>query len=347
MKGRAWIVDPVLFFVLLAVLMTQQTKADPIVIAHRGASAYLPEHSLAAKALAHGMGADFIEQDIVLSKDGVPLVLHDIYLDPTTDVEQRFPNRGREDGRFYAIDFSLQEIRQLRLHERSTRNAQGGESAVYPGRYPLQATPFGVPTLAQEIDLIAGLDRSRGRRTGLYVELKAPLWHARQGLDIAAAVLRVLAHKGYAQRTDQVFLQCFDDHTLKRLQREFKTPLPLIQLIAENDWGEDSAVDYDHLQTAEGLAEVAQYAAGIGPWIGQIYLGRDSAGNARLSDLVPQAQQRGLLVHPYTFRADDLPEGIADSNQLLDLLIRDAGVDGLFTDFPDLLRDYLAQPPRL
>ena len=326
--------------------MTQQIKADPIVIAHRGASAYLPEHSLAAKALAHGMGADYLEQDVVLSKDGVPLVLHDIYLDPTTDVEQRFPERARQDGRFYAIDFRLEEIRQLRLHERSERDAQGRETAVYPGRYPLQATPFQVPTLAQEIDLIAGLDRSRSRRTGLYVELKAPLWHARQDMDIAAAVLQVLADKGYAERTDQVFLQCFDDLTLKRLRQQFRTPLPLIQLIAENDWGEDSAVDYEHLRTAGGLAEIAQYADGIGPWIGQIYLGRDSAGNARLSDLVSQAHQQGLLVHPYTFRADDLPAGIEDGIQLLDLLIRDIGVDGLFTDFPDLLRDYLAHLSR-
>ena len=92
---------------------------SPIVIAHRGASGYLPEHTLAAKALAHGMGANFIEQDVVLSKDGTAIVLHDIHLDSTTDVAQRFPGRARADGRFYAIDFDIQEIRQLRVHERT------------------------------------------------------------------------------------------------------------------------------------------------------------------------------------------------------------------------------------
>ena len=96
--------------------------SQPIVIAHRGASGYLPEHTLAAKAMAHAMGADFLEQDVVLTADGVPIVLHDIYLEATTDVEQRFPDRSRPDGRFYAIDFTLAEIRTLSAHERTTRS---------------------------------------------------------------------------------------------------------------------------------------------------------------------------------------------------------------------------------
>ena len=98
--------------------------AEPIVIAHRGASGYLPEHTLAAKALAHGMGADFLEQDVVLSRDGVALVLHDIYLEATTNVEAVFPDRARDDGRFYAADFTLQEIKQLRAHERTDKEGE-------------------------------------------------------------------------------------------------------------------------------------------------------------------------------------------------------------------------------
>jgi len=136
----------------------------PIVIAHRGASGYLPEHTLAAKAVAHAMGAHFIEQDVVLSRDGTAIVLHDIHLDCTTDVAQRFPGRARSDGRFYAIDFDLQEIRQLRVHERTHPLTS---AAVFPERFPVQTALFQVPTLAEEIDLLAGLDRSRGRRTGL------------------------------------------------------------------------------------------------------------------------------------------------------------------------------------
>lgn len=329
------------FFVLVFVIMAQTASASPIVIAHRGASGYLPEHSLPAKAMAHAMGADFIEQDIVLSRDGVPVVLHDIYLEATTDVEQRFPDRARTDGRYYAVDFSLDELRQLRLHERSARDAQGREVAVYPHRYPLQPTPFTVPTLAEEIDLIAGLDRSTGRTTGLYVELKAPRLHRQAGHDIAAAVMAVLRDKGYANRPAQVFLQCFDPATLQRLRHEHRTALPLIQLIGENSWGEDSDADYDALRTPAGLARVASYADGIGPWLRQVYLGRDDSGDVLLSELVPQAHAAGLLVHPYTFRRDELPEGVGSFDELLDIFIRRAGVDGLFTDFPDTVHAYL------
>ncbi len=317
------------------------TAAHPIVIAHRGASGYLPEHTLAAKALAHAMGADYIEQDVVMTRDGHPIVLHDIYLEATTDVERRFPGRARDDGRYYAADFDLAEIRQLRVHERSRRDMGGAEVAVYPERFPLGPGLFRVPTLAEEIELISGLDRSRARRTGLYLEFKAPNWHQRQGLDIVAAVLGVLRATGYHRRPEQVYLQCFDDNTLRRLRRELQPPLPLIQLIGDNDWGEDTEADFDAMRTDSGLARVAQYADGIGPWLRHIYQGADGTGRPRLNDLVARAHRQGLQVHPYTFRRDELPEGIESFDQLLALFVRDAGIDGLFTDFPDLVRDYL------
>jgi glycerophosphoryl diester phosphodiesterase len=312
--------------------------SNPIVIAHRGASGYLPEHTLAAKALAHGMGANFIEQDVVLSKDGAAIVLHDIHLDSTTDVAQRFPGRARADGRFYAIDFDLQEIRQLRVHERTHLNT--GE-AVFPERFPAQPALFQVPTLAEEIELLAGLDRSRGYATGLYIELKSPNWHRSEGQDLSSAILKVLDETGYWNRPDQVFLQCFDDQTLRQLREQLKVPLPMIQLIGENSWGEDSAVDYDYLRTPAGLSYVASYAQGIGPFLPHIYLGKSATGTARLSDLVPLAQARGLQVHPYTLRRDELPAGIASFTELLDIIVEQAGIDGLFTDFPDLVVDYL------
>ncbi|PLW83566.1 glycerophosphodiester phosphodiesterase [Kineobactrum sediminis] len=315
--------------------------SSPIVIAHRGASGYLPEHTLAAKAMAHGMGADYIEQDVVLTADGVPIVLHDIHLDTTTDVADLFPGRARDDGRFYAIDFSLEEVRRLRVHERSDTQGQ----AVFPQRFPLGPGLLGVPTLAEEIDLIAGMDRSRQRRTGLYIELKAPRFHQAEGQDIARRILEVLALKGYAERSDQVFLQCFDDQALRYLRHTLETPLPLIQLIADPSWGEDSAVDYEFLQSPAGLDTIAEYADGIGPWLMQIYLGKTDAGAVRLSTLVADAHARGLQVHPYTFRRDQLPPGIADFDELLDVFFQQARVDGLFTDFPDLARDYLLQNP--
>ncbi len=313
------------------------TRTKPIVIAHRGASGYLPEHTLEAKVLAHAQGADFIEQDVVLTRDGTPIILHDIHLAPTTDVALKFPDRAREDGHYYAADFALDEIRTLCVYERS--NPDG--SPVYPTRFPAATGNFRVPTLEEEIDLIAGLDHSTGSSTGLYIELKAPNWHLKQGLDSALAILNVLEQKSYAGRIDRVFLQCFDDDTLRRLHQELKTPLPLIQLIGENDWGEDTGADYDYLQTAKGLAEISHYASGIGPWITHIYRGRDADDKAVLSELVESAHANGLLVHPYTLRRDELPEGISDFQQLMDMLVNHAKVDGLFTDFPELAVNYL------
>jgi glycerophosphoryl diester phosphodiesterase len=317
------------------------TRTSPIVIAHRGASGYLPEHTLAAKALAHGMGAQFIEQDVVLTRDGVPIVLHDIHLDSTTDVALRFPGRARSDGRYYAIDFDLQEIRQLRLHERTHPDANGPGTVVFPERFPAQQALFQLPTLAEEIALLSGLDRSRGYRTGLYIELKSPNWHRREGLDLAAAVLEVLNQTGYWNLPEQVFLQCFDDQTLCQLRERLRAPLPMIQLIGENSWGEDSEVDYDYLRTPEGLSYIASYAQGIGPFLPHIYLGKTASGSAQLSELVDSAHAHGLQVHPYTFRRDELPEGIETFAELLDIFIHQAGIDGLFTDFPDTVHNYL------
>jgi len=329
---------------LLLLLGLPLSQAAPIVIAHRGASGYLPEHTLETKALAHAMGADYIEQDVVLTRDGVPIVLHDIYLDATTDVAVRFPERAREDGRYYALDFDLREIRQLRVHERSQSDASGIERAVYPGRFPLHTGTFRLPALREEIELIAGLDRSRSRTTGLYVELKAPNWHAAQGYDLAQAVLSVLEETGYAKTPERVFLQCFDDATLRRLHTEFKTGLPLIQLIAENEWGEDSRADYDAMRTPEGLAHIARYASGIGPWVPQV-LAPDASGELKPTGLIELAHREGLLVHPYTLRKDELPEGADSLEDLHQVLFLEARADGAFSDFPDLTRGFLDREP--
>lgn len=308
----------------------------PLIIAHRGASGYLPEHTLAAKALAHGMGADYIEQDVVLTADDVPIVLHDIHLDDTTDVAAVFPRRARADGHFYAVDFSLAELRQLRAGER--RGADG--KAVFPGRFPAAPRLARVPTLEEEIALIAGLDKSRGTRTGLYLELKADAFHRREGKDLPAAVLAVLTATGYGDAGSPVYLQSFEPDTLRRIAGELASPLPLIQLIGENAWAEDG-IDYEAMRSDEGLAAVASYAAGIGPWLGQLYLGEGSDGEARVSDLAARARRAGLLVHPYTFRSDQLPPGIDDFDALLELFINRLRVDGLFTDFPDRVRAFL------
>jgi glycerophosphoryl diester phosphodiesterase len=287
------------------------------------------------------MGADFLEQDVVLSSDGVAIVLHDIHLDSTTDVAQRFPGRARGDGRFYAIDFSLAEIRALSVHERTHVGSDHTNTAVYPDRYPVDHALFGIPTLAEEIQMISGLDRSRGRCSGLYIEFKSPNWHRSQGFDLPGAVMSVLRETAYYDHPEQVYLQCFDDQTLLQLRNESNMQLPIIQLIGDNSWGEDSRVDYDYLRTAQGLDYIASYAQGIGPHIPHIYLGKSPTGTAMLSNLAAMAQARGLQVHPYTFRRDELPQGIANFKELLDIFIEQVGIDGLFTDFPDVVAEYL------
>jgi glycerophosphoryl diester phosphodiesterase len=318
-------------------------RTRPIVIAHRGASGYLPEHTLAGKAMAHALGADYLEQDIVLSRDGVPLVLHDIVLDETTDVASRFPDRARPDGRWYAIDFDLSELRCLSVRERLDP-ASG--CALYPDRFPLQTAPserlFGIATLDEELRLIRGLNRSTGRVAGIYPELKAPAWHFGQGQDILANVLPVLERYGYLSPGERIFLQCFEPDALMRLHRELAGMLPLIQLIGEPDWWPEPPADFARMRSCEGLAEIARYAIGIGPWIGHLSRGLDAAGRLCTTSLAADARAAGLLVHPYTFRRDRLPAGFASFEDLLRVFADDLGIDGLFTDFPDLALRFFA-----
>jgi glycerophosphoryl diester phosphodiesterase len=302
-----------------------------IVIAHRGASGYLPEHTLAAKAAAHAMGADYLEQDVVLSKDGVPMVLHDIQIDTVTDVAEVFSDRARADGRFYAIDFTADELKALAAMERAGR---AGEQ-VFPGRFPRGASSFQIPTLAEEIELIQGLNLSTGREAGIYPEIKAPAWHRAQGQDISAIVLGVLADYGYADLDDGVFLQCFDWNETQRIRGELGWRGRLVQLLGDNEWHEAPDVDYDALRTREGLAAIAEVAQGIGPSMHHVVSGIDAGGRPLVTDLVANAHALGLAVHPYTFRADALPDYAVSLEDALRIFLVDAGVDGVFTDFPD------------
>lgn len=318
---------------LLVLAMAYARAAEPgkIVIAHRGASGYLPEHTLAAKAMAYAMGAHYLEQDVVLTRDDRAIVLHDIHLETVTDVAERFPGRARADGRYYTIDFDLAEIQQLRASERfDPRTGQ----AVFAGRFPLAKSRFFIPTLEEEIELVQGLNQTTGRDVGIYVELKAPQWHTGEGKDIARIVLDILQRYGYRSKSDRAFIQCFDPGTLKRLKFELGTGLPLIQLLAENIWQESTA-DYEWLKSAKGLDEIATYAVGIGPWINQIVTGRDADGSLRTTTLVADAHARGLLVHPFTFRADAMPPAFTDFDAMLHTFFVEIGVDGVFTDFPD------------
>jgi glycerophosphoryl diester phosphodiesterase len=301
----------------------------PIVIAHRGASGYLPEHTLESVTMAHAMGVDSVEQDVALTRDGELIVLHDLYLDNVSDVAERYPNRSRNDGRHYAIDFDLDEIRTLRIHERTN----GSGDPVFPGRFPHQEALFRIPTLREEIALIQGLNRTTGRETGIYIEPKSPAWHAQEGEDIMRAVISQLAECGYTHKQDRVHLQSFDLPYLERARSELKTDLKLVQLIGENSWDENDC-DFTLMRTREGLKEIARFADGIGPWIPHLVT-FNKDGFADISDLVRLAHEAGLFVHSYTLRADQLPPEIANMKEASELLIDKVGLDGIFTDHPD------------
>lgn len=304
----------------------------PLVIAHRGACGYLPEHTLPAKALAYGMGADYLEQDVVATRDDQLIVLHDIHLDTVTDVAERFPDRARADGRWYARDFDLEEIRSLRAWERMNEYLQ---AAAFPNRFPHKRGRFEIPALEDEIEMIQGMNLASGRSVGIYPEIKKPAWHHAEGVDVAAIMLDMLDAYGYRDRTHAVYVQCFDAKETRRLRDDLGTDLRLIQLLADNSW-EESDTDYSALQTDDGLADVAQYADGIGPWLMQLYE-MDAAGQSpiptRLGEL---AHEHGLAIHPYTFRADALAPGFTDYASLVRWMTEFVKIDGLFTDFPDL-----------
>ncbi len=329
---------PALFFVLSSALSAKDE--GPVVIAHRGASGYLPEHTLAAKALAHGQGAHYLEQDVVLSKDGVPVVMHDIHLDTISDVAAKFPGRQRDDGRFYALDFTVAEMKQLDVTERLDHKTG---KAAFPKRFPAGPSGLHIVTLEEELVFIAGLNRSTGRRAGIYPEIKQPAWHMGQGADLSRAVLEVLRRHGYDHKEEPCWLQCFEHDEIKRLRNELGWRGRLVQLMSAGASGAGGS-DFARMRTPEGLAELAGLVEAIGPAIGSLITG-SSPENRRLTALAADAQRAGLAVHPYTVRADDLPKTVRSFDDLHRLLFEEAQVDGVFTDFPDLTAGFLKSQP--
>ena len=301
----------------------------PVIIAHRGASGHLPEHTVQAKALAFAMGADYLEQDIVATRDDRLVILHDIHLDRVTDVAERFPGRARPDGRYYVRDFDLDEIGTLTVHERV--DAKGRQ--VYPERLAHAGAEFRVHTLERELALVATLRENAGRDVGIYPEIKSPAWHAREGVDITRLVLDALRKAGYSEHSDPVYLQCFDAAELRRIRHELGSALKLVQLIGEDDWVPEPT-DFATMRTPQGLRELARTVDGIGPWVNQLYETGGGHEGVRPTGLVSEAHELGLVVHPYTFRRDALARGFADFSEMIRFFVQEQPVDGLFTDFP-------------
>ncbi len=321
------LLDCLILFLLTSCSTTHNIK----IIAHRGASGYLPEHTLAAVAMAHSWDVDFIEPDIVLTKDNIPVVLHDIHIDTTTNVAKIFPKRSRSDGRYYAIDFTYIELLKLTVHERVDLKTA---KRVFPNRFPLSNINFKIPTLEDYINLVLGLNKTRNKAVGLIPEIKSPKFHKQQGKDITLIVLKLLKKFKLDQKNEQFFLQCFDPQELKRIRFKLNSDINLVQLTGDNSWKEADC-DYDQMMTQDGLKEIATYAQVISPWINPLLQTRT------LKVFTKTAHSLNLKVIPYTIRVDVLPKGVSEKH--LYQILNTSKIDGIFSDFADRLIPYFRQ----
>lgn len=313
--------------------------SPPIVIAHRGASGLRPEHTLAAYTVAIEQGADFIEPDLVLTRDNVFVARHENDITGTTDVaaHPEFAARrttklidGESHTGWFTEDFTLAELKTLRAVERLPKLRPA--NVQYDGQ-------FEVPTLAEVITL-AKRHSVGGRVVGIYPETKHPSYFASIGHPMEAMLAAQLKAAGWSKPDDPVFIQSFEVDNLKRLHT--MTGLRLIQLMDANGGPADHAVpSYAAMVTPAGLKAVAAYAYGIGPGLAMI-----QNGDAPPSRLVADAHAAGLRLHPWTFRAENafLPKSLQIGNDPathghIDTAIRrylDLGIDGFFTDFPGI-----------
>lgn len=315
----------------------------PIVIAHRGASGERPEHTLAAYQLAIEQGADFIEPDLVLTKDGVLVARHENEISGTTDVADRpeFADRkatrlidGQEYSGWFTEDFTLAELKTLRARERLPELRAA--NAQYDDR-------FGIPTFEEVLQLLEAHATETGKRIGVYPETKHPGYFKALGLGHDEPLLKLLTQYGYDEKDDPVFIQSFEVGNLQALA--MKTDVRLVQLLASEGGPPDIAGrTYASMVTVAGLQAIATYADGIGPSKDMV-IGRNAIGQLGApTGLVEAAHKAGLVVHPWTFRRENyfLPtdfKGGIDPRDSGDLAgeIRAfvaAGVDGLFSDNP-------------
>jgi glycerophosphoryl diester phosphodiesterase len=322
---------------------------SPLVIGHRGASGYRPEHTLASYELAARMGADYIEPDLVSTKDGVLVARHENEISATTDVASHPEFADRETTKvidgvsltgWFTEDFTLAELKTLRAKERIPEVRQ--RNTIYDGR-------FEVPTLQEVIDLTRRLSRELGREIGIYPETKHPSYFRSIDLALERPLVRVLRRNGLDRKRSKVFVQSFETRNLRALDRELD--VPLVQLFGARDTQPFDFVvsgdprTYGDLATPAGLREIARYADGVGPSKDYI-VPRDASGaSLEPTSFVDDAHRAGLVVHPYTFRNENqfLPlelRSSADPNAYGDAIAEyeqfyGLGVDGLFSDNPD------------
>ena len=336
----------------------------PLVIGHRGAAGYLPDHTLESYALAVELGADYIEPDLVATRDGHLIARHEPNIIATTDVASRpeFASRRRTvmvdgvpDTGFFASDFTLAEIRTLRAIQPLAERPQ-----QFNGR-------FRIPTLEEVIALAKRKSQEQGRTIGIYPETKHPTYHQQIGLPLEGRLIDALRKAGWNRKGAPVFIQSFEQANLKQLRT--MTPLPLIQLIDADDVNADGSLAFNapfdrpydwtfsgdpvllartfgYLVTDAGLREVATYADGIGPWkryiVSTVAAGLPGPGEASRTllpptDVIARAHGLGLLVHTWTFRNEQrrLASDYAGNPVEEYLQFYRLGIDGVFSDFAD------------
>ena len=341
---RRWAVLPAMLLAACGAdpMAAKQPTLDgsaPIVIAHRGASGERPEHTLEAYRLAIDLGADYIEPDLVLTKDGVLVARHENEISETTNVADHpeFADRkatkridGQEFTGWFTEDFTLAELKTLRAKER----LPSLRSTEYDGRYE-------VPTFDEILDLLAAVNKGRKVPVGVYPETKHPRYFASIGLPHQSVLLATLEKYGYRGRSAPVFIQSFEVANLKAIRA--KSDLPLIQLMdGEGGPADDSKASYAAMATPAGLKAIAAYADGIGPNKNMV-IPRSAIGTlGDPTSLVADAHAAGLKVHPWTFRRENYFLPLADKGGLnpaehgdlaaeIDAYLA-TGIDGLFSD---------------
>jgi glycerophosphoryl diester phosphodiesterase len=321
----------------------QGFKKKPIIIGHRGASGERPESTLMAFRLAIAEGADVIEPDLVLTKDGHFVVRHENDISQTTDValrpefEKRITTKtiqGQTVSGFFTEDFTLEELKTIRCRERLPKLRP--ESAKYNG----QET---IPTFQEVLDLAKSESARLGRTIGTYPEMKHPSFFAGLGMPMEGRLADILKKNGLDSPSAPVFIQCFDVLPLKTIMTMCKAPR--VQLVSPAGGPTDVALVYKTMVTPEGLKAIASYAQGVGPEYTMVIPTVDG-GLGPATSVVADAHAAGLAVHPWTVRAENafLPPKLRNGTdpmthgnvEALYKALYAAGVDGLFSDFPGL-----------
>ena len=311
----------------------------PLVIGHRGACGYRPEHTIASYELAIQMGADYIEPDVVSTKDGTLIARHENDITETTNVSDKLEFASRKTTKkigdkevtgWFTEDFTWAEIKTLRAKERlSFRNH------AYDGQ-------FEIPTLQEVIDLAKRKTVETGRTIGIYPETKHPTYFKSINLALEEPLVSILKKNGYTSSKDPVFIQSFEVENLKQLHK--LTDLPLIQLLDEGTmqpydfFVKGDSRTYVDLTAPKELAKIAEYAEGLGPYKRLIVPAGEDKRLKPVTSLINDAHAVGLKVHTWTFRKEEpylAPDYKGNPQAEYEQFFK-LGIDGIFSDFPDI-----------